>query len=113
MNALYRQHIVTERLYSWAVSDEDDGLGFVGQDILQQADFSLRVEGGSSLIKEHDRPVAQQRTGDGNALRLTLGETAALFATHRIETIREFEDKISATVMQSFTHIVVSGIETT
>ena len=43
------------------------------EDILQQLSLRLRVEGAGGLVEEHDLFIAQQGTGDGDALCLSFG----------------------------------------
>ena len=68
------------------MGDEDDGLVALLQDILQQLPFRVGIKGAGSLIEQHDATVAQQGTGNGNALRLTFRESATRLGTNGIES---------------------------
>ena len=76
------------------MSDENDGFAAVAEDILQQLALSVRVEGGGSLVEKHDAAVAQQGAGDGNALGLPLGESAAGLAADGVEPLRKGVDEV-------------------
>ena len=65
------------------------------EDILQQLSLRLRVEGASGLVEEHDLFIAQQGTGDGDALCLSFGQSSTPFAAYSIESIGEVEHEVS------------------
>jgi len=71
------------------VSDEDDGLLTVGQDIFQQLALRVGIQGRGGLVEEHHATVAQQCTGNGDALGLSLGESATRFGADGVKTLRQ------------------------
>lgn len=48
------------------------------QDILKYAKLGLGVEGAGSFVEQHDASWSQKGTGDGDALRLTLAQSASV-----------------------------------
>ena len=89
------------------MGDKDNGLVVRRQDVLQQLALCFWVEGTRGLIKEHNAAVAQQATGYGYALCLSLTQSSTLFATKRIQALRKFCHKVGTALMQSLHHLLI------
>ena len=62
--------------------------------ILQNPPFRKAVHRRASLVHEYDGAFLEQRTSNGYALCLAFAESATLFATGRVESLRALEDEI-------------------
>ena len=51
------------------------------------------IDGGGSLIEDHNRRVGHRRTGDGEQLALALGQAGTAAGNHRIVAVRQHIDK--------------------
>lgn len=77
------------------VGNEDTRLppAFVSEVGLQML-FRDWVEGRSGLVQQQNLPRAQQRTGDGDALCLSLAQPATLFVQRGVDALGKVEDKV-------------------
>jgi hypothetical protein len=81
------------------VGDEDERrlngqLPMVLGEIGQELTLGLLVEGTRGLIEQEDAATAQEGTGNGNALRLSLGEACPTLAYAGVETLGEMVNKV-------------------
>ena len=77
------------------MGDEEHGLvGIGGEEAAVELTFGGLVERAADLVEQEDVTTMQQSTGDGDALGLTLTESAATFAQFGIETIGQVEHKV-------------------
>ena len=56
--------------------------------------LGLGIQRRGGFIKDQDRAVTQQRTGDSNTLALATGQHHAIFADDRIQTIVHLVDEV-------------------
>ena len=55
--------------------------------------FCSRIDGRSCLIQNHNRRICNCRTGNGNQLSLSLGQTASVTGKHSIIAVWQHADK--------------------
>lgn len=72
MSGIQAKHFLTIVDHSFAVGYEDHGLAVSTENILKQPPFRIGIESARSLIEQHYAAVAQQGTGYGYALGLSL-----------------------------------------
>lgn len=82
----------------------DDKTRFIPQtaDIFQQFPFRIPVERGSSLVQKQNGTFGQDRSRDGEPLRLSLRKSATAFRKRRLQTLRQFPNELRASDPQSF-----------
>ena len=68
------------------------------------------VEGGTELIKKKDAAGTQEGAGNGDALGLPFGETAALLEARGVEPGGEVEDKVRGGNVKSLCHTLLGGV---
>ena len=88
---------------------EDHGLAVVRQDVLEELALGVGIKGRGGLIEEHDLTVAQERTGNGYALRLTLTQSAALLAAQRVQALGQVKHEAGTAFQQGIAHVVIGG----
>ena len=92
---------------------EDHGLAVVRQDVLKELALGVGIKGRGGLIEEHDLTVAQERTGNGYALRLTLTQSAALLAAQRVQALGQVKHEAGTAFQQGIAHVVIGGCRVT
>jgi hypothetical protein len=105
------QHLVAILHNGRAMSDENHCLVVMTEYVLKQLALGFRVEGTRCLIEKHDGTVAQQGSGNGNALGLTFAESPTLLRTDGIETLWQFVDEIGTGIVQRFKYLFVGRIK--
>ena len=113
-------YFVRERTGVWicptncmkAMSDEDEcAIAPTLHNALQNNALGFGVEGGSGLVKQQNGSFAEQRSSNGNALCLPLGETIAHLAAQRFESLGQTSHKaIGGSRVQCFGHFKLCGI---
>ena len=103
-------HLITIADDSLAVGDEDDRALLVAEQVVEQRALRVCIQRRGRLVEEHDTARAEQGTGDGDALRLTLGESPTLLGKDRIKPLRQVEDKVGARHAQCRHHLVVGRL---
>ena len=75
---------------------EDEGGAALHQPVERLLDdrLVLRVHRGQRLVEDQDRRIAEQRTGDGDALPLPAGELDAPFPDHGGVALRQPDDEL-------------------
>ena len=79
------------------VSDDENGLVFdeAGQSLLNRR-FVLNIQTCGGLVQQNDGRILQKSTGDGNALTLTAGKSAAILADIGVPLVRQLLGKFLA-----------------
>lgn len=92
------------------MGDEEDGVMVGGKEIGEELLLGGGIESTRRLIKKKDAAVAQKSASYANALCLSLGKTGTKFGADSIETIGQFEDKVSASQMESIVHLLLRSL---
>ena len=93
------------------VSDEDDGAVVeMLLEVLKQFFFCLHVKGRGGLVEQEYAAGMEDGTGDGDALCLPFGETAALFGTVGVKTFWQLKHEVGHGKMERMTHLLSRGI---
>ena len=74
------------------VGDDEDGFVLYepGQSLLNGS-FVLHVQTGGGFIQQNDGRILQESAGNGNALTLAAGKSAAILADVRVPFVRQLE----------------------
>ena len=104
-------HVVEDR---HMMGDPDERLAeLLTLQVLKDLTLSVGIERRGGFVKEEDGAWLQQGSGDGNALCLAFGETAALLATDGVESLRQIVDEEGTGTLQGIVHLGIGGIELT
>ena len=74
--------------------------------------FRAGVDGGSCLVQNHDGRIGHGRTGNGDQLPLTLGQTGAVAREHGVVAIGQAGDEVVGVCqLRRVDALFVSGIQ--
>ena len=89
-------HLVGGHGVRHAVRDHDHGGGLRQfADRVQDHGLALGVHAAGGLVEDIDRGVAQQRTGDGDALALPAGQVRRVGGDRHVQSLRLFAYEVS------------------
>ena len=97
---------------SGTVGDEDDRALLVLQEVREQLALGIGIEGTGSFVEQKNAAGTKQGTGNGNALGLSLGQTATMFGETGVKTVGQLVDEVGTGRLQGCQHLLIGGSRT-
>ena len=90
-------HLIRTSYGAHPVGDDKDGFVFYEpRKSLLNGSFVLHVQAGGGLVQQNDGRILQEGTGDGDALTLAAGKSAAVLADVGVPLVRQLFGKFLA-----------------